>query len=156
MTKKPSELYIKGHWESMQKRKAHGTNMGYRYGCRCADCQRARLEYGQDANLWRRYGVTRQFVVELFQKQSGKCAVCDSPVEDYFTKKKSTHLDHDHVTGKVRGILCNKCNFGLGIFQDKPELLRKAAEYIEKNLECTSAAKGGTMVDTPTMEEKNV
>lgn len=153
-TKIPSHDYIKGHWKAQQKKNAHGTNMGYRFGCRCDACQQARLEYGQNNNLLRRYGVTRQFVLDLFQKQAGRCAICKEPIEDYFTKKKSTHLDHDHVTGRVRGILCNKCNFGLGIFRDSPELLRAAANYIEKNLECTSDVNRGTMVDTATMEEK--
>lgn len=54
------------------------------------------------------------------------CELCLNP-----PKRKPIHLDHDHVTGKFRGWLCNQCNVGLAFFKDDPALLRKAAKYVE-------------------------
>jgi hypothetical protein len=59
----------------------------------------------------------------LSEQQNGLCAICGLPEE---------HVDHDHVTGQVRGLLCAGCNKGLGFFRDSPQLLRQAAEYLEE------------------------
>ncbi len=61
-----------------------------------------------------------------FALQGGKCGLCET------SDSKSWHYDHDHETGKYRAVLCHACNVGLGMLQDKPWLLRKAAEYIER------------------------
>ena len=62
----------------------------------------------------------------MLEAQSGGCFICSrSPREDI-----SLHVDHDHSTGKVRGILCFRCNNALADFQEDPELLRKAASYL--------------------------
>ncbi len=132
-TARPSWKYISGHYFSAQKRFDHGTNMGYRYGCRCEECVRARLEYGQNTNLIRRYGITREDVLTLFKSQSGLCAICKRMLNPYFDKKSNAHIDHDHLTGKVRGILCSSCNMGLGLFQDSAEIIAVAAVYITNN-----------------------
>jgi len=50
------------------------------------------------------------------------CRVCGN---------EATHIDHDHATGAVRGALCSNCNTGIGLFQDSPDLMRTAAEYLE-------------------------
>lgn len=58
--------------------------------------------------------------------QSGRCEICTAE----FTE--TPHVDHSHVTGRVRGLLCDSCNLGLGKFQDDPALLRLAAAYLER------------------------
>lgn len=59
------------------------------------------------------------------QAQDGKCAICGEPSPHVLM------IDHCHRTGRVRGLLCRACNFGLGWFRDDPERLRKAAAYLD-------------------------
>ena len=58
----------------------------------------------------------------MLAAQEGRCAICNNPAKC---------VDHDHATGKVRGILCAGCNRALGFMFDKPALLRRGAEYLE-------------------------
>lgn len=73
------------------------------------------------------YGISPEDFDALLASQEGRCPICGSDVH----RAKGWHLDHDHVTGKVRGILCGPCNNGLGNFNDDPARLRAAAEYLE-------------------------
>jgi hypothetical protein len=65
---------------------------------------------------------------KLIKDQCGVCAICGMA-----PKRRKLSLDHDHYTGKVRGLLCNSCNIGIGCFVDDPIRMRKAADYIENN-----------------------
>jgi hypothetical protein len=62
-------------------------------------------------------------------KQYGECIICGNP---------ATTVDHDHLTGKIRGPLCQNCNLGLGHFKDNPELLELAALYLRGKCSCGS------------------
>lgn len=65
--------------------------------------------------------------------QQDKCAICGIHAADIKHKAFDTNplvIDHSHTSGKVRGLLCPKCNVGLGHFDDDPEALRKAREYL--------------------------
>lgn len=86
-----------------------------------------RREYAFRSGLKRKYGLTEETLQVLIQSQGGKCAVCRDVLR---REKRGTHIDHDHVTGAIRGVLCVKCNAGLGQFRDSPEILRAAAQYI--------------------------
>lgn len=66
---------------------------------------------------------------ELFYEQGGGCAICGSE-ESGRSTTDWLHVDHDHVTGEIRGLLCNRCNVGLGSFTDDLELLLNAVEYL--------------------------
>jgi ribosomal protein L44E len=77
-----------------------------------------------------RYGITEHQVVELALLQEGRCAICGA-VPDTSKKRGGLHVDHDHASGVVRGLLCELCNLGLGRFKDDPEVLRSALEYLE-------------------------
>ena len=81
----------------------------------------------------RLYGIERQEYERMLEEQGGLCAICgEPPDEDGVRAASRLHVDHNHTTGAVRALLCNKCNRGVGYFQDDAELLRIAAEYIER------------------------
>jgi hypothetical protein len=73
-----------------------------------------------------RYSLTPEQVEEM---AANGCSICGTT--DWNGRHARPHVDHDHVTGKVRGILCNECNIGLGKFKDDPALLRAAIRYLE-------------------------
>lgn len=75
-------------------------------------------------------GVTRQQFAEMLAAQSGRCAICKTDVPN---GRGDWHVDHDHATGRVRGLLCHKCNVGLGHFNDSEELLVQAIAYLRKS-----------------------
>lgn len=70
----------------------------------------------------------------LIEVQNNKCAICNNPEKVLSQSKKvrALAIDHDHETGKVRGLLCQKCNRALGGFSDSVELLKKATVYLVK------------------------
>lgn len=76
----------------------------------------------------RKYGLTVEEYEALAAEQGGVCAICGSSVLP--GREKRLSVDHNHKTGKFRGLLCGGCNRGLENFRDNPELLRKAAEYL--------------------------
>lgn len=82
------------------------------------------------ANWLKQYGLTEAKFDELLAEQNGGCAVCGSETSN--GRGEHLHVDHDHETGVVRGILCHDCNTGLGKFKDNPALLRAAADYLER------------------------
>lgn len=84
-----------------------------------------------DYFLARNYGLAPGQYDEMVKAQDGRCAICGT--EDSGTKR--WHVDHDHATGKVRGLLCAACNLSLGKMQDDPARLRAAATYIERHRE---------------------
>jgi Recombination endonuclease VII len=75
-----------------------------------------------------KYGITTDQRDALFVAQGGVCAACG---DAHPGSKSGWHTDHDHLTGKVRGILCQPCNHMLGNAKDDPERLRKAIAYLE-------------------------
>ena len=89
-----------------------------------------------DKHYRRKYGIGMTWVLNKLQEQDHKCAIC----KQTGFKMKDTHitginLDHCHSTGYPRGLLCHNCNRALGLFQDNPEYLRTAADYLEENYE---------------------
>jgi hypothetical protein len=84
--------------------------------------------YARRHHLQRFYGITLEQYNEMFEKQGGVCAICGAkPSKVNGTKKKHLHVDHDHKTGKVRGLLCVTCNVKLGFMEKYYE---KAKKYL--------------------------
>lgn len=83
-------------------------------------------------NLKRSFGITIDDYDRIFEKQGGVCAICgnrETIKNRWGTKRLS--VDHDHETGEVRGLLCRKCNAGLGFFEDKIDNLNSAIDYLK-------------------------
>lgn len=79
------------------------------------------------------YGADETEFFRLHEQQSGLCLICEQPeaTTDWRSgKTKALALDHCHTSGAVRGLLCSSCNRGLGLFQDNPEILINAAQYL--------------------------
>ena len=98
----------------------------------CKPCHNARGKESKERlhggsrhyHLMRRYGIGAADVERMIEEQNGLCAICEeNPPE---------HVDHDHETGEVRGILCFNCNGGLGQFRDRVDILKKAITYLER------------------------
>jgi hypothetical protein len=83
----------------------------------------------RDAYFRRTYNISADEFDLMLDAQGGGCALCGVRPK----RLASLHVDHDHETGAVRGLLCIGCNQGLGQFRDDPELLRAAAEYVERH-----------------------
>ena len=81
----------------------------------------------------RRYGLTHAQYDAMLEAQGGVCGLCGK-VETHRGRNGEVSrlaVDHDHVTGSIRALLCHSCNTGVGLFLDDPALLRRAADYIE-------------------------
>lgn len=94
--------------------------------------QRSRKK-SREYTLRTKFDLTPAQYEAILRKQNGACALCGFVPSglDTFRKGKALAVDHDHITGQVRGLLCDLCNRGIGQLHDDPELLRKAALYIE-------------------------
>lgn len=75
-----------------------------------------------------RYGISLAEYRRLLDKQGGGCAICGT--KDW-GKRNRPCVDHDHATGRVRGLLCINCNTGIGMFDDDPDRMRLAIRYLE-------------------------
>lgn len=88
-------------------------------------------ERGRDYHAKLLYGAPRGTYRRLFEMQGGKCAICESEKPLGHARATRFHFDHCHTTKEIRGLLCTRCNQAIGQLQDSPELLRKAAAYLE-------------------------
>lgn len=95
-----------------------------------------RKEYRQRSNvkknaaeyyLLQKYGITMEGRNKIIDDQGGRCAICECELD----MAKNTCVDHDHKTGRVRGVLCNNCNKALGFIQDNPEIISRMVNYLE-------------------------
>lgn len=82
-------------------------------------------------NLMSKFGITLEQYDEMAEQQGGVCAICKQPnrVKHGTGATKRLAVDHCHLTGTVRGLLCDQCNRGLGLFGDDPDRLRNASAY---------------------------
>lgn len=84
----------------------------------------------RDATLRAKYGVGQADYEAMLKAQGGGCAICGR-TNPGVSWGRNLHIDHDHSSGRIRGLLCQPCNTSIGKFNDDPALLRKAAAYIE-------------------------
>lgn len=118
---------------TVEKRRA---NQERKNLARRVDVNPARSEANRRIALKTLYGLAHETYLAMLAEQDGKCAICGfTPAPGGKKAAARLHVDHDHDTGRVRALLCNGCNRGLGYLQDNPALLRAAADYIEQHKE---------------------
>lgn len=120
--KKNSEKIISKSKKNYQKHKEYYLEYNRKYRLENVDKNR-------DTVYKHRYGITLEDYNRMFLDQNGCCAICEKHQSEF---DKRFAVDHDHETGKVRGLLCSYCNKLLGLALDKPELLIASANYLEK------------------------
>lgn len=144
-TYKTKQGYIKGLKSPCRScaNSISGGGIGHTKYCKCGElkykksstyCYKHHLEqrkkYTQDYRF-RQYGVTRDWYLEEVKKC---CKICGTKLSaNSKVKRNRGHIDHDHKTNKVRGVLCDLCNKGLGQFKDSIESLEKAIIYLKNN-----------------------
>ena len=98
-------------------------------------CNSCRLSDGIIRERKRNYGINEIEYQRMLKIQKDKCLICK---QSEYRKDRNGNIqplsvDHCHKIGKVRGLLCFRCNAGLGNFNDNPEILKQAAKYLEEN-----------------------
>jgi hypothetical protein len=126
---KPEEEFYKQYNKKVKK---------YYYRLNCISCENERAKryhlenrakrsfQNRDWNLKQKFGITAQEYDLMLEQQDNACKICKSVDSD-----RGLAVDHDHLTGKVRGLLCGKCNRGLGHFDDSIEMLELAIKYLK-------------------------
>lgn len=100
---------------------------GYHSSC-CKECSSSiSKEYNKNVFRFSKYGITKIEFEQLLVNQENKCAICKTNING-----KHCHIDHCHSSNKVRGLLCDLCNKGLGQFRDSIEFLTSAINYLKK------------------------
>lgn len=101
------------------------TEEGYRESVNA----KKRGEYSLRVNLRFLYGITLEQYNGMVERQGGVCAICGQPPTSA-TPGRRLHVDHDHKSGVIRGLLCGRCNTGIGSLQESPEILSRAILYL--------------------------
>lgn len=106
------------------------------YSSSCRKCRyeyiekpgRAKSRFYRKRNLKLSYGITLDVYDQMESLQNKKCRICGYEIND----GEVLCVDHNHATGKIRGLLCNNCNTGLGMFKDNPDVLLSAINYLKE------------------------
>ena len=112
---------------NQRRRERYATDSEFRAECIRLSKLRDK-ESIRDYRLRKEFGITAEEYDVALELQGGVCSICRNAVAD--RRGHRLHVDHDHRTGRVRGIICGNCNLGLGKFQDDPILLGRAIDYL--------------------------
>lgn len=85
-------------------------------------------EYTRKIHLRHNHDLSCENWLKIWESQDGKCAICGKK----FKKSSNAYVDHNHKTGEIRGLLCMKCNFAIGLLNDDLELMKKVIEYLQE------------------------
>lgn len=89
-------------------------------------------EYCRDKELFRKYGIGIEWYKAVLSLQDNRCAICGT--DDPGGRSNVFHIDHNHETGELRGLLCYNCNTALGYLKDRTDVLAKAIEYLKRGI----------------------
>jgi hypothetical protein len=116
-------------------KEAFGTHCTNKDGLR-SHCRKCRTEMERPGGIRRHHGISLEDYDMMFAKQKGLCACCGKPETSKKRKDRcSLSIDHDHKTGKVRQLLCHRCNVVLGLVYENPTLCELLRSYILKHKE---------------------
>lgn len=82
---------------------------------------------GNRRDAWKRQGIDPDLAETYYQEHRGKCDLCKS---EFGANGRSLSIDHCHTTGRIRGMLCDRCNTVIGLFRDDPNLIQAAYQYL--------------------------
>jgi hypothetical protein len=85
----------------------------------------------REGHLKRKYGITLEDYDRMFDAQGGVCAICGEARPE----ERTLHVDHDHETGAIRGLLCFRCNNALGDLREDVDLFQAAVNYLDRDVE---------------------
>jgi len=107
-------------------------NKHYRFNSPCKFCANIarNIDYHKAYQRKLKYNLTSEEYELKLIEQNYSCGICNIHRDDY---SKDFSVDHCHKTGKVRSLLCNNCNSGLGFFKDSPSIMKKAITYLDKH-----------------------
>ena len=111
---------------NLKNRKYYHTNDAFR-----EKIQAKMRAYKRNWRLEKEYGLTEEQYLDILRRQDGRCAICKT--EEWGGHRNMPHIDHDHLTGKVRGILCGSCNRALGMFKESLDIIKSAHAYLQKH-----------------------
>lgn len=127
--------YNEGHRDQINAagRAYHEANRDKRNAARMQRHHEIPPEVRKNKRLMASFGITVEQYNEMLARQDGVCAICREP-ETMIRKGRllPLHVDHDHDTGAVRGLLCGRCNTGIGMFADDPDRLVAATTYLKE------------------------
>jgi len=83
----------------------------------------------KNTELRKMFGITLEDYNKMYEDQNGSCKICNTHSTN---EKQALVVDHNHTTGKVRGLLCNQCNRGIGMLKDSKDILQNAIDYLKK------------------------
>jgi len=90
-----------------------------------------------NTHLKRHYGITLEEYERMYEEQGGSCKICGGTDtrqwRDGRTQRVKLFVDHEHKTNRIRGLLCNKCNVGVAMFNDSEDIMLRAAKYLKEN-----------------------
>jgi hypothetical protein len=132
MSKKEKIFESNRNWKKNNKGKVVEQNKRYYKKNRDKILVRNNV-YNKNGGNLRRYKITLDEYNQLFKDQFGVCKICgDKETSTLNGKVRKLTVDHDHKTGKVRGLLCNACNRGIGYMRDNSNILEKAVIYLKE------------------------
>ena len=128
---------LRAHGRMTREQVCERARRGYAKAMEDPEFKEARRDRMRALQLWREYRMTPEQFRALVEFQAGRCAVCLRilPIDRLSESRRGRspiHVDHDHISGEIRGILCYACNQGLGLYEDAPDRLRRAAAYLER------------------------